>query len=94
MRRSARAVCEVVATANDGRRLWLSYTPWKHSTSASYGHKRQSLTYGHYSQGERLRKELRGYINRLRYSDEVTRLIRGRKRPVAAVQSRRVRRVQ
>jgi intergrase/recombinase len=53
------------------------------------GHKRQSLTYGHYSQGERLRKELRGYINTLRYSDEVMRLIRARKQPVTSRRSRR-----
>jgi integrase len=37
------------------------------TTQLIIGHKRQSLTYGHYSQGERLRKELREYINRLRY---------------------------
>jgi integrase len=44
------------------------------------GHKRQSLTYGHYSKGERLRKDLREYreyIGRLRYSNEVMKLIRG-----------------
>ena len=51
------------------------------------GHKRQSLTYGHYSEGERLREELRDYIDRLRYSDEVMQLIRGRrgrKQPMSA----------
>jgi integrase len=45
------------------------------TTQLIIGHKRQSLTYGHYSQGERLRDELRSYINRLRYSAEVMRLI-------------------
>jgi integrase len=59
------------------------------TTQLIIGHKRQSLTYGHYSQGERLRKELRGYINRLRYSDEVMRLIRARKQPVTSRRSRR-----
>jgi integrase len=41
------------------------------------GHKRQSLTHGHYSQGERLRKELREYIGRLRYANDVMKLIGG-----------------
>jgi intergrase/recombinase len=51
------------------------------TTQLIIGHKRQSLTYGHYSKGERLRKDLREYreyIGRLRYSNEVMRLIRGR----------------
>ena len=39
------------------------------------GHKRASLTYGHYSKGERVK--LRKYINKLRYSPEVMRLIKG-----------------
>jgi integrase len=51
------------------------------TTQLIIGHKRQSLTYGHYSQGERLRKELRDYINRLRYPDEIMRLIRGGQLP-------------
>jgi hypothetical protein len=41
------------------------------------GHKRQSLTHGHYSQGERLRKELREYIGRLRYPNDVMKHIGG-----------------
>jgi hypothetical protein len=54
---------------------------WASSTDATHIHARDCvpLTYRHYSQGERLREELRDYINRLRYSDEVMRLIRGRK---------------
>jgi hypothetical protein len=50
------------------------------TTQLIVGHKRQSLTYGHYSKGERLRKDLREYreyIGRLRYSNEVMKLIRG-----------------
>jgi integrase len=39
------------------------------------GHKRASLTYGHYSKGERVK--LRKHVNKLRYSPEVMRLIRG-----------------
>jgi hypothetical protein len=69
----------------DARRLLTSL-------QLTIGHKRQSLTYGHYSQGERLRKELREYINRLRYSDEVMRLIwgrQGRKRLMATRRSHR-----
>jgi integrase len=61
------------------------------TTQLIIGHKRQSLTYGHYSQGERLRKELRGYLNRLRYSEEVMRLIRGRGRQKQPVDTRRSR---
>jgi integrase len=47
------------------------------TTQLIVGHKRQSLTYGHYSKGERLRKDLREYIGRLRYSKDVMKLIRG-----------------
>jgi integrase len=50
------------------------------TTQLIVGHKRQSLTYGHYSKGERLRKDLREYreyIGRLRYSNDVMTLIRG-----------------
>jgi hypothetical protein len=50
------------------------------TTQLIVGHKRQSLTYGHYSKGERLRKDLREYreyIGRLRYSNEVMKLISG-----------------
>src|SRR5262249_23860527 len=59
------------------------------TTQLIIGHKRQSLTYGHYSQGERLRDELRAYINKLSYSEQVMRLIRGRKQPVAPRRRRR-----
>jgi hypothetical protein len=48
------------------------------------GHKRASLTFGQYSKGERVK--LRKHINKLKYSPEVVRLIRGagnRKRPQA-----------
>ena len=45
------------------------------TTQLIMGHKRASLTYGHYSKGERIK--LRKYINRLRYSDAVMKLIRG-----------------
>lgn len=48
------------------------------TTQLIIGHKRPSLTYGHYSQGERLRKDLREYIGRLRYSAAVMRLIEGK----------------
>jgi integrase len=64
------------------------------TTQLIIGHKRQSLTYGHYSQGERLRNELRGYIDRLRYSDEVMRLIRGQAGPKQAVGTKRARRAK
>jgi integrase len=39
------------------------------------GHKRASLTFGHYSKGQRVK--LRKHIDKLRYSPEVMRLIRG-----------------
>jgi hypothetical protein len=41
------------------------------------GHKRASLTYGHYSQGQRV--NLREAVDCLRYHEQVMRLIRGRK---------------
>ena len=41
------------------------------------GHARQSLTYGHYSKGQRL--GLRKYINKVSYGDAVMRLIRSSK---------------
>jgi integrase len=47
------------------------------TTQLIVGHKRQSLTYGHYSKGERLRKDLREYIDRLPYPSDVMKLIRG-----------------
>jgi integrase len=43
------------------------------------GHKRASITYGHYSKGVRV--ELRKHISKLRYSPEVMRLIRGAPQP-------------
>jgi hypothetical protein len=39
----------------------------------------QSLACGHYSKGERLLKKLRRYINRLRYPNDIMRLISGGK---------------
>lgn len=45
------------------------------TTKLIIGHKRASLTYGHYSKGERVK--LREHINKLRYADDVMRLIRG-----------------
>jgi integrase len=46
-------------------------------TKLIIGHKRTSLTYGHYSKGERVR--LREHINKLQYARDVMRLIRGAK---------------
>jgi site-specific recombinase XerD len=43
------------------------------------GHKRVSITFGGYSKGERV--DLRTPINKLRYSEEVMRLIRGASNP-------------
>jgi hypothetical protein len=40
------------------------------------GHKRASLTFGHYSRGERVK--LRKHTNKLSYTDDVMRLIRGK----------------
>jgi hypothetical protein len=51
-------------------------------TQLIIGHARTSLTYGHYSKGERV--TLREHINKLRYPADIMRLIRGvsnRKRP-------------
>jgi integrase len=62
------------------------------TTKLIIGHKRQSLTYGHYSEGERLRKELREYIKRLGYSDEVMRLIGGHGSAAKRQESKRSRR--
>jgi len=55
---------------------WAAAVP-ESTTQLLIGHKRPSLTYGHYSQGERLQKDLREYIHSLRYSNEVMGLIRG-----------------
>jgi hypothetical protein len=43
------------------------------------GHQRASLTFGHYSKGERVK--LRKHIDKLRYSPEVMRLIKGAPSP-------------
>ena len=62
------------------------------TTQLIVGHKRQSLTYGHYSKGERLRKDLREYreyIGRLRYSNEVMTLIRGGRDRKRSAETRR-----
>jgi len=60
-------------------------------TKLIIGHKRPSLTYGHYSKGERVRE----HINKLHYSRDVMRLIRGAGRRVthksaSAVEGRRI----
>jgi hypothetical protein len=60
------------------------------TTKLIIGHKRPSLTYGHYSKGERVK--LRDYINKLHYSRDVMRLIRGVGRPVAPQERKRGRR--
>jgi integrase len=49
------------------------------TTDLIIGHKRASLTYGHYSKGERV--DLRTPINKLRYPAEVMRLIQGASSP-------------
>jgi integrase len=59
------------------------------TTQLIIGHKRQSITFGRYSQGERLKEELRDYVNRLAYPEEVMRLIKG-----AALQPQGSRRTQ
>jgi len=46
------------------------------TTALLIGHARQSLTYGHYSKGQRV--QLRDAINKLHYSSAVMRRIRGR----------------
>jgi hypothetical protein len=48
------------------------------TTKLIIGHKRVSLTYGHYSKGDRLK--LRKYIDKVHYSDDVMRLIRAPRR--------------
>ena len=47
------------------------------------GHARSSLTYGHYSKGDRVK--LRKYINKVRYVEPVMRLIRGSGKPMRAL---------
>jgi hypothetical protein len=47
------------------------------TTKLLIGHKRASLTYGHYSKGERVK--LRKTIEKLKYAPEVMRLIRGQR---------------
>jgi hypothetical protein len=49
------------------------------TTDLIIGHKRSSLTYGHYSKGDRV--DLRSAINKLKYAPEVMRLIRQRSTP-------------
>jgi integrase len=53
------------------------------TTALIVGHKRASLTYGHYSKGNRV--ALRSYINKLNYGPAVMRLIEGKQaaRPLA-----------
>jgi hypothetical protein len=54
-----------------------SRKPWKRlKFPKAPGHKRASLTYGHYSKGERVK--LRKAIEKLKYAPEVMRLIEGR----------------
>ena len=60
------------------------------TTKLIIGHKRPSLTYGHYSKGERVRE----HINKLHYSRDVMRLIRGVGRPVAPQERKRGRRLK
>lgn len=43
------------------------------TTKLLIGHKRSSLTYGHYSKGDRLK--LRKYVSKVRYADAVMKLI-------------------
>jgi integrase len=59
-------------------------------TKLIVGHKRTSLTYGHYSRGGRV--DLRPYINKLRYPDAVMKLIRGKASPSKPAQPKRGRR--
>jgi integrase len=49
------------------------------TTALIIGHKRASLTYGHYSKGERVK--LRSAIDKLKYAPEVMRLIQGARSP-------------
>jgi hypothetical protein len=66
-----------------------SRKPWKRlKFPKAPGHKRASLTYGHYSKGERVK--LRKAIEKLKYAPEVMRLIRGQ-RAARGVRKRGVR---
>jgi integrase len=58
------------------------------TTKLIIGHKRSSLTYGHYSKGERVK--LRGHIKKLHYGEGVMRLIRGAGSPVKPQSRKRV----
>jgi hypothetical protein len=58
------------------------------TTRLLIGHKRASLTYGHYSKGERVKR--RKAIEKLKYAPEVMRLIRGQ-RAARGVRKRGVR---
>jgi hypothetical protein len=51
------------------------------TTKLIVGNKRASLTYGHYYMGDRVK--LRKYINKLKYPDEIMRLIRSASKPTA-----------
>jgi hypothetical protein len=53
------------------------------TTKLLIGQKRASLTYGHYSKGERVK--LRRAIEKLKYAPEVMRLIRGQRAAGAAL---------
>ena len=58
------------------------------TTKLLIGHKRASLTYGHYSKGERVK--LRKAIEKLKYAPEVMRLIEGRMpQPLGSRRARR-----
>ena len=59
------------------------------TTKLIIGHRRLSLTYGHYSKGERVK--LREHINKLRYSDDVMALIRAEGSPLGRTRSRKPR---
>ena len=57
------------------------------TTKLLIGHKRASLTYGHYSKGERVK--LRKAIEKLKYAPEVMRLVRGQRAARAALKRTR-----
>ena len=57
------------------------------TTKLLIGQKRASLTYGHYSKGERVKR--RKAIEKLKYAPEVMRLIRGQRAAGAALKRTR-----
>jgi hypothetical protein len=67
---------------------WKRLKSPESTTKLIIGHKRPSLTYGHYSKGERVRE----HINKLHYSRDVMRLIRGAGRRVTPQERKRGRR--